>query len=133
MNRLGTVTPEEAYICYIAVQFGDPRKKELIRLWSEGLPLDLSNPEDDEFAREHYLRFQLYGHLEKVTAAEAQVVALYRHGHFTDKEIAAKLGVSEETVQAHIKSARRKLNAPTRVELLIPTKPRIPVSIYPRI
>jgi DNA-binding NarL/FixJ family response regulator len=97
-----------------------PKYKELIRRWPDYLPVGRPlTEEEDDFFRECYLRWYLYKGLEKLTSAEAQVVALYRnYPALTSKDIAGKLERSEETVEAHFKRAMHKCDVHNRVELL---------------
>jgi DNA-binding NarL/FixJ family response regulator len=52
----------------------------------------------------------------ELTAREQQVVALTCLG-FTNKEIAARLSLSAETIKSHMRTALRKFNIPTKVAL----------------
>lgn len=52
-----------------------------------------------------------------LSAREEEVTALATAGH-TDAEIAARLGIAHRTVQTQIASARRKLGASNRAQLV---------------
>lgn len=54
----------------------------------------------------------------RLTPREQTCIALMAQGS-TDKEIAAKLGISSRTVETHINSSKEKLNVNSRAELIV--------------
>lgn len=56
-------------------------------------------------------------HLERLTRRESQVAQLMEDG-YTDREIAARLGVGRRTAESHSASVRAKLGLKSRRDLL---------------
>jgi Response regulator containing a CheY-like receiver domain and an HTH DNA-binding domain len=57
------------------------------------------------------------GSPERLTARETEVASLLANG-YTDREIAARLGIGRRTVETHAANVRAKLGLKSRRELL---------------
>jgi len=58
--------------------------------------------------------------IRRITPRQASILALLRRG-LTDKEMAAALNISEETVAHHLRVLFEKYDAPCRVVLVVKT------------
>ncbi len=89
---------------------------ELAAEWAAGASLSLQDAiaEVDAFARTAAGRVEAgRAATERVTARERDVLRLLVRG-WSDKEIAAALGIARRTVSNHVVTIRAKLDAPSR-------------------
>ena len=102
--------PAEAWLHRIAINTAiSYRRKQALREVGR-LVLRLGPPVDDDPA-DHALRGDLMRELRRLPARQAAAIVL-RHLHgYTNREIAAALGVPESTVATRLMTAKRTLRA----------------------
>jgi two-component system, NarL family, response regulator FusR len=61
-------------------------------------------------------KFDEHGHKKSLSAREAEIFALVRRGH-SPRSIAARLGRSVKTVEAHVQRIKTKMDCPSLAEL----------------
>lgn len=112
IDRLPTLTSEERWVVQAVLDIADKRDQRL-----RGVVLDDDPPEPDQSARLEIGRFApLTGAPYYVTARELDVLELLLAG-LSNKEVAAKLGISFKTVQSHRQRVMDKLGARSPMHL----------------
>ncbi|HSO93619.1 MAG TPA: RNA polymerase sigma factor [Candidatus Dormibacteraeota bacterium] len=100
--------PAEAWVLRIAVNRAlSYRRKEKLRAVTElvrrlGRPKESSDPSED-------LAAPLMAALRQLTVPEATVVVLRHYHGYSNREIAASLGIPESTVSSRLITAKRRL------------------------
>lgn len=100
--------PAEAWVLRIAVNLAiSQRRKEKLRAVGEllrrlGRPKDVPDPAES-------VGSPLLQALKRLSIAEASVVVLRHHHGYTNREIAASLGIPESTVSSRLVAGKKRL------------------------